>query len=270
MSIRKVQEKLKAAGFDPGPADGKWGPRTEAALDAALALAQGGRGQSFEIVVGGGGTGGTGGGSLPAPLTPVKRLTAADIAEAAAQLEVTPAHVKAVLEVECRGEGLADDGRPIILFEPHVFSRETGGRFDASHPDLSYPQWGARPYPATQAARWDQLGRAIQLNPTSALRSASWGLAQIMGFNHAAAGHASIDGFVAAMYRSERAQLDAFVALLLGWNLDDALRDAKWSVFALKYNGPGYAKHGYHTKLTAAYARHAKADARAAVAQASA
>ena len=37
MSIRIVQERLRAAGFDPGAIDGAWGPRTAAALDAALA-----------------------------------------------------------------------------------------------------------------------------------------------------------------------------------------------------------------------------------------
>ncbi|MFN3858095.1 MAG: glycoside hydrolase family protein [Caulobacter sp.] len=37
MSILTVQQRLKAAGFDPGPVDGKWGPKTEAALNAALA-----------------------------------------------------------------------------------------------------------------------------------------------------------------------------------------------------------------------------------------
>lgn len=38
MSILTVQLKLKAAGQDPGPADGQWGPRTAAALDKALGL----------------------------------------------------------------------------------------------------------------------------------------------------------------------------------------------------------------------------------------
>lgn len=266
MSIRKVQERLAAAGFDPGPIDGKWGARTEGALDAALA-AVALRGV-VAVTVGGGGGGFTGGSSLPPPATPVQRLTAADIAQAAARLEVSPAHVKAVLDVECRGEGLSDDGRPVILFEPHIFSRETGGRFDESHPGLSYPRQGMRPYPGAQAERYDQLGRALALNRLAALRAASWGLAQIMGFNHAAAGFPSIEAFVAAMYRSERAQLDAFVTLLLAWNLDDALRAGKWSVFALKYNGVNYAKNSYHSKLNAAFARHVKADARTAAAAA--
>ena len=39
MSLRTVQLKLQAAGFDPGPIDGLWGRRTEAALDAALEAA---------------------------------------------------------------------------------------------------------------------------------------------------------------------------------------------------------------------------------------
>lgn len=39
MSIRIVQEKLRAAGFNPGDLDGRWGTDTEAALDKALAAA---------------------------------------------------------------------------------------------------------------------------------------------------------------------------------------------------------------------------------------
>lgn len=38
MSIRIVQERLRAAGFDPGQIDGVWGAKTAAALDEALGL----------------------------------------------------------------------------------------------------------------------------------------------------------------------------------------------------------------------------------------
>lgn len=38
MSILTLQQKLKTAGFEPGPLDGQWGERTEAALDAALGI----------------------------------------------------------------------------------------------------------------------------------------------------------------------------------------------------------------------------------------
>jgi|GEM_PF-1701073 len=40
MSLRTVQLKLQAAGFDPGAIDGVWGRQTEAALDQALQLAR--------------------------------------------------------------------------------------------------------------------------------------------------------------------------------------------------------------------------------------
>lgn len=41
MSIQAVQLKLIQAGYNPGPADGMWGERTEAALDKALGLQAG-------------------------------------------------------------------------------------------------------------------------------------------------------------------------------------------------------------------------------------
>jgi len=40
MSLLIVQRKLSEAGFNPGPIDGKWGPRTEFALDSALEAAR--------------------------------------------------------------------------------------------------------------------------------------------------------------------------------------------------------------------------------------
>ena len=40
--------------------------------------------------------------------------------------------------------------------------------------------------------------------------------------------------------------------------LDDELRTHNWAGFARGYNGAGYAKNGYHTKLAARYAWWAK------------
>ena len=40
MPLRPAQTMLRDAGFDPGPLDGKWGPRTRDALAAALAIAK--------------------------------------------------------------------------------------------------------------------------------------------------------------------------------------------------------------------------------------
>src|SRR5436305_5353027 len=91
------------------------------------------------------------------------------------------AELWAVLSVETSGCGFLDDRRPKILFERHVFSRETNGGFDASHPDLSNPTAGG--YGAGGAAQYDRLQRAIVLDREAALLSTSWGLGQVMGYN---------------------------------------------------------------------------------------
>lgn len=52
MSVLIVQQKLHAAGFDPGALDGVWGLRTAAALDAALAAAREGAGQGRPLAWG--------------------------------------------------------------------------------------------------------------------------------------------------------------------------------------------------------------------------
>jgi hypothetical protein len=45
------------------------------------------------------------------------------------------------------------------------------------------------------------------------------------------------------------------VAFILAAKLDDELRAHDWAKFARGYNGPQYAKHGYQTKLAAAFKR---------------
>lgn len=190
---------------------------------------------------------------LAGPGTP---LTPADLAAAALRLGVGLAKVRAVDEVESRGRGFADDGRPIILFEPHVFHKQTAGRFDATHPDVSYPAWGTQPYPGSQKIRYGQLAQAMSLDLEAALKSASWGRYQVMGYNHALAGFANVSAFVRAVVSGEAAQLAGFVAFLIAQPpLLNALRLGDWAGFARRYNGEGYAQHGYDQRLKAAFAR---------------
>jgi hypothetical protein len=146
------------------------------------------------------------------------------------------------------------------LFEPHVFWRELGEakRRRAEVQGLAYPKWGTRPYPKDSYPR---LMLAIQIDRPAALRSASWGLGQIMGFNHKLAGYASVEDMVADMLDDEDRHLTAMVKFIEASGLDDDLRRiralnrpstaADWAPFARVYNGPGYAIHGYHTKLAA-------------------
>lgn len=184
-------------------------------------------------------------------------LTDDAYAYAAGLLGVRAAKVRAVVAVESRGRGFHPDSRrPIILYEPHIFSRRTGGRFDAAHPDLSYPAWGQLPYPASQGQRWAQLGAAMALDEAAALESASWGLFQIMGFHAGVCGFASVQAFARAMAVSEGGQLEAFVRFVCAdAKLLAALRAGDWAGFARRYNGPGYAQHGYDQKLKVAFAQ---------------
>lgn len=203
-------------------------------------------------------------------------LTSADFASAAAALKCTVAQIRAVWEVESgggwfqdvRADILATDGPggfidgpdlPKILFEAHVFDRETGGRFRSAHPNLSSAKWNRALYVGGQA-EWLRLHRAMQLDRRAALRSASVGGAQIMGFNHEAAGFETVEAFWDAMKTSERAHLDAFASFIQTSSLTVALRlisnrAADCVPFARGYNGKGFAANNYHVKIAAAHAK---------------
>jgi hypothetical protein len=186
-----------------------------------------------------------------------RRLTPIDIARAAGVLGCEVATVEAVRAVEAGAAGgflLDGTGRPQILFEAHRFSRETGGRFNASHPRLSVPSWDRTLY-FGGAREYERLHAAIELDRKAALKAASWGLFQILGSNHKLAGYPDVESYVAAMRDSEGAHLDAFVAFCQAAGLDVHLRALNWAGFARGYNGTGYALNAYDVKLAAAYAK---------------
>lgn len=163
--------------------------------------------------------------------------------------------VMAVAAVESRGGGFDPEGFPKTLFEGHWFHKLTGGKYSRSHPDLSYPTWTRQFYGKTWGAEKDRLQRAIALDRNAAMMSASWGMFQIMGFNHARAGFKTVQSFVNAMCKDENAQLGAFTQFIINSGLADELRDRRWADFARHYNGPGYAVNRYDTKLATAYAK---------------
>ena len=183
-----------------------------------------------------------------------KRLDDIDLPKIGALIGVGEDEIHAVLDVESRGSGFDRHGRPLILFEPHIFWRllPAGQRASASAKGLAYPKWGAKPYPVDSYPR---LLAAIAINETAALQACSWGLGQVLGTNHKAAGFATVQAFVAAMCEDEEHHLRAMIHFIQSEDLDDDLRRHDWSGFARGYNGAGYATHGYHTKLAAAYAK---------------
>ncbi|MEH1898536.1 MAG: N-acetylmuramidase domain-containing protein, partial [Nostoc sp.] len=175
---------------------------------------------------------------------------------AASRLMCDVAAIKAVASVESSGNGFLSDGRCKILFEAQVFGNLTEHVYDSSHSNISSPQWDRSLY-AGGAGEYPRLAEAESLNDEAALKSASWGKFQIMGFNYAACGYNSVDDFVTAMKASEINQLEAFVSFIKTNKLDSALRNHQWADFAYGYNGSGYAANQYDTKIAAAYSQYA-------------
>jgi hypothetical protein len=181
-------------------------------------------------------------------------LRRADFEEIAARLSCEWEAVAAVAEVESGPlGGFGQDGRPIILFERHLFSRKTNSQYDASHPTISNRTPGG--YPRTQAERWTQLEQAYALAPEEALQSASYGRFQVLGQNFPNLGMANAHDYVAKLARSEKDQLEAFEGFVRANGLADELQRKDWAGFASRYNGPGYAANQYDTKMAEAYAR---------------
>jgi hypothetical protein len=189
-----------------------------------------------------------------------KTLTDEDFSRAAVALDVEVCAIKAVAEVESAGSGFLPDGRPAILYEAHVFHKETGGRHasatDRKGVKLSSQTWNRSLYGATGAHQHDRYEDARALNADAANKAASWGMFQIMGGNHKAAGFDTSQDFVDAMWNGgAAAHLDAFVGFIKANKLDVPLRAKNWAAFAKGYNGPAYAQNKYDQKMAAAYAR---------------
>ena len=181
-------------------------------------------------------------------------LTEADFKWAAAMLGCSVPAIKAVCEVEAPQGGFNPDGTPRTLFEGHKFHQFTGGRFSGTHPNISYPKWTKQHYGRSWQAEQGRLQVAMALDRDAALKSASWGKFQIMGFNCQVCGYANAKEMFNDFLTGERAHLMAFVKFIKAdAKLWQALKDKNWAEFARRYNGPAYAKNQYDTKLAAAY-----------------
>ena len=186
-----------------------------------------------------------------------KRLEDLDLPRIGHAIGVGEDEIHAVIDVESSGSGFDGQGRPKMLFEPHVFWRNLSGakRAAAVAQGLAYPNWKPGAYPKDSYPR---LLQAMKIDETAALKAASWGLGQILGENHRKAGYATVQDMVAAFVEDEDAHLAAMVAFIKATGLADELRRHDWAGFARGYNGARYADHGYHTRLAAAYAKWAR------------
>jgi len=173
--------------------------------------------------------------------------------DAARTLGCDTAAIRAIWEVEAGGRHFLPDGSLVRRFEPHHMPRAAWGAISFA-PAAQEAAWRASLRIGT-AGREAMLGKAFAMDADAALRAASWGAPQIMGFNCAEAGYDSAAAMVTAMAESADAQLAAFVALVRSWGLDAAVRGHDWTTFARRYNGSGQVGE-YARRMEAAYRRH--------------
>ena len=191
-----------------------------------------------------------------------KNLTLNDYKKAALEIGCEVEVIQAFAKVESRSSGFNRDGSPKILFEAHVFYREIkklGLRpedYQLGNQDIIQRYWsnGSKYYKGG-IEEYKRLDKAFMLFPEAALKSASYGMFQIMGFNHELAGYKDVINFVLAMDYDANKHLEAFVNFIKSRGIDKHLRSKNWRKMAYFYNGASYEEHGYHTKIENEYKR---------------
>lgn len=177
-----------------------------------------------------------------------RRLDDIDLPRLGAILGVGEDEIHAFIAVETRGTGFDDLGRPRILFERHKFyaNLPASKRAAAVAAGLANKTPGGY---GKESEQYPKLKRACEIDETAALKSASWGLGQVLGSNYADCGYATVQDFVAAMMADEESQLKASVDFIKANHLDDELRRHDWAGFAAGYNGKNYKINAYDVKL---------------------
>lgn len=251
--LAELQTLLKEKGFYHLNIDGIWGEGTENAIEAVAKVLNLNNFEKKLI-----------GKTFISQLTSynsgkdaeldVSAITEADILALAKSLVIELATIKAVIAVESSGSWLQKDGRPIIRFESHIFSDLTNNVYDKDYPNISSKRYNPSLNLSSSEKEYSRFDIAKNLNQTAALKSASYGAFQIMGFNHAIVGFKNVQDFYQAMH-SPKEQLKAFGQFLINNSLVKSLRNKDWKGFAYSYNGSSYHLHNppYDVRLANAY-----------------
>lgn len=190
-------------------------------------------------------------------------ITEDQFKDAANELGCDIAAIKAVSKVESSGGGFLPNGDLKMLFEPHIFWKELiavgiSPAMISNNADILYKTWKPGAY-GKESAQNDRLQRAMKINATAALKSASYGAFQILGNNYSKAGYTSVESMVKDYKVGEGNQLLSFVRYLKNTGIAQYLIDHNWAKFAELYNGKGYKgkadtlEDDYDLKLAAAY-----------------
>lgn len=154
------------------------------------------------------------------------RVTDSQIKDLAHLAGIEEAALRAFIEVESSGSGFDKQGRPKMLFEPHLFYRHLRDRPETQKKavlqKIAYEKWGTLKYPLDS---YPNLEKALALSKEGALLSASWGLPQILGSNHKMIGYATVEEMVIDFTDSEFKQLIGLVKFLESRKITKYLKD---------------------------------------------
>lgn len=149
----------------------------------------------------------------------------------------------AIMEVECGTDGFdPKTGKIKIQFEPYWFNHYENVRIANGV--------------SNQKDEYDALFEAANIDVESALLSTSFGLGQVMGFNHKLAGYETVTEMVMDFCESEEKQLKGMLNFIGSkGSLVNACVGKDAAAFAYVYNGKNYKKFNYDTKIQDAYNR---------------
>ena len=192
--------------------------------------------------------------SMPEGDTKVKyqTLTEEDFKLIADELGVEVAAIKAVVKIEAgpKLEGFWAPGVPVANYVQSLFNKYNAKTKGRKLKDARVPT-GLSGYALKE---WTSLTNARKINADAADMGTYWGMFQIGGFNYKLCGCKNVEEMVEKICESEFSQLKMFAVFIQNAGMLDALKKKDWVTFARKYNGPSYAKRGYHTRMAKEYA----------------
>lgn len=184
----------------------------------------------------------------------IMALSTNDYEEAAKLLNCEIAMIKAITRKEAHGEGFFKNGKIKILFEGHQFYKRINNANELSkkYPNIVYKKW-VKKYYLKGELEYNRFNVAFMINPDAAMKSTSWGMFQIMGFNHKDAGYNTVNDMVDDYKKGEKEQLLSFCRFCINTGLDTYIRNKDFKGYAYNYNGALYYINQYDTILEKFY-----------------
>ncbi len=200
------------------------------------------------------------------PLGSSETISAEEYQAAAECLGVSVPVIRAVEDVVAGKKcAFISDGRPVIVFEGHIFWDELKKSginpyiYALGNEDILYDKWTNKYY-LEGASEYTRLDRAVAIDEIAAYRATSWGAFNIMGNTYSKCGCGNIYDFIDRMYESRAEQLFLLASYINNTGGAKYLQKLDWTKFAEYFFGSTYLENMYDVKLAKAYHKYKYAD----------